>query len=164
MRHCKLWNKKDQKLKKIKGKRLKVWGLANKDWDTIQKTFIFTFTAQYFSHVHDTKGDTQSYWACLTGPQYIESKKEKNCIMVHWPIKQAKDERCISDRNWDTAGFVTRDVPTPTKHEFLREVGEWKRFSAHGLVTTRWLWRGKACACCHSWWKKSMRRKWKSLS
>ncbi len=80
-------------------------------------------------------------------------KKEKTIVFCSsLPIKQAHYESCISDRGWNTAGFVTQVVPTPIKYEFLQAVGEW-RCSIHGPVATTWVWRGKICACCCSWRK-----------
>ncbi len=60
-------------------------------------------------------------------------KKRKSSVFCDsLPIDQTHDECYISDRSRDTAGFVIRVVPTPTEHEFLRVLGEWKRCSARG--------------------------------
>ncbi len=57
-----------------------------------------------------------------------KNKKLVFCGSLH--IKQARNERCISERSRNTADFVTRVVPIPTENEFLRVVGEGRRCSA----------------------------------
>ncbi len=80
--------------------------------------------------------------------------KENNAFCGSLLIEQAHHEYRISDRSRYIAGFVTRVVPTSTKHEFLQMVGEQRKCSAHGLMQLDDC-EEEMCAYCCSRQKKA---------
>ncbi len=83
-------------------------------------------------------GDTELMSLHAIQMHNASNRKEKKTAysVVHY-LSNKHMTNIVLDRSQDAAGLVTQVVSIPTEHEFWRVVGEWKRYSACGLVATR---------------------------